>query len=71
MEPSLKLDKEIFREMVKFYGETLNIPPLARLRQKFIHILFSISRKRESALRNLLRYLQQAKVRFPRVLICF
>ena len=29
MKQSLELNKEIFREMVKFYGETLNIPPLS------------------------------------------
>lgn len=43
MEPSLKLDKEIFREMVKFYGETLNIPPLAA--KIYSYLIFDFEKK--------------------------
>ena len=43
MEPSLDLDKQIFREMVKFYGETLNIPPLAA--KIYSYLIFDFEKK--------------------------
>ena len=43
MEPSLDLDKQIFREMVKFYGETLHIPPLAA--KIYSYLIFDFEKK--------------------------
>ena len=43
MKQSLELNKEIFREMVKFYGETLNIPPLAA--KIYAYLIFDFEKK--------------------------
>ena len=43
MRQSLELNKEIFREMVKFYGETLNIPPLAA--KIYAYLIFDFEKK--------------------------
>lgn len=43
MEPSLDLDKQIFRDMVKFYGETLHIPPLAA--KIYSYLIFDFEKK--------------------------
>lgn len=39
----MKIDKEIFREMVKFYGEAFHLPPLAA--KIYAYLIFDFDRK--------------------------
>ena len=39
----MKIDKEIFREMVKFYGEAFHLPPLAA--KIYSYLIFDFDRK--------------------------
>ncbi len=39
----MKIDKEIFREMVKFYGEAFHLPPLAA--KIYSYLIFDFERK--------------------------
>lgn len=42
MNSTIEINREIFREMVKFYGETLNLPPLSA--KIYAYLIFDFER---------------------------
>lgn len=43
MNSTLKIDQELFCEMMKFYGETLNLPPLSA--KIYTYLIFDFEKK--------------------------